>query len=127
MAALTILFISCVATLPDTETVKKTSSVGIGEEGRLHQEGYNNVLVCKTKAYLDEFTDAVVAKDEIGYKSMFDGKCYSTSSLDNYGRVLVLDRTMGTSKFRFIEPEATHYKETAWTFREYIIPIDDIE
>lgn len=100
------------------EQTTKTKSVEIGEEGKLHQEGYDDVIMCTTKDYLDELTDAKVAKDKIGWNELFNYKCYMAS-----GRVLVLDRSWGATKFRFIEPESPHYGKTAWTYMERIVPI----
>ena len=101
-----------------------SSFIRTGEEGKLYVEGSSVVPVCKTLAYFNELIDAAVAKDEIGYKNLLMGsKCYVTSILDNYGKVLVLENTLGATKFRFTYPTALHYSEVAWTNSEFIISI----
>jgi len=98
--------------------------VKIGEEGKLYLEGESVVPVCITEEYLDDLVDAAVAKDKIGYASLLGGsKCYLTSTLDDYGRVLVLKNTIGLVKFRFTNPDSSHYGEIAWTNAEFVLPI----
>ncbi len=107
----------------DTNSKVSSSSVKVGEEGRLYLEGETLVPVCKTEYYLDKLIDAAVVNDEIGYKEMFKWwKCYMVSTLDDYGRVLVLENTWdGVTKFRFVNPDTLHYGEIGWTNYEFII------
>ncbi|MHA1867434.1 MAG: hypothetical protein ACTSXD_05155 [Candidatus Heimdallarchaeaceae archaeon] len=124
ISLLVIIFSLCIIfSGGDSNGSSYSKSVSIGEKGKLYQEGYSTVIVCKTKDYMNELIDAVVAKDEVGYKNIIHShKCYVASTLDDYGDVLVLDRTVGLTKFRFIHPTALHYGEVAWTYSEYVIP-----
>lgn len=114
---------------PDTNT----KSVSIGDEGRLSNTITTNpnvAPVCTTKEYFDEMVDTVASNDKIGFDEILrSSKCYLASTLDDlegdyYGRVLVLDKNWGATKFRFVHPDALHYGETAWTYQENIIPIE---
>ncbi len=108
----------------DTNSKVSSSSVKVGEEGRLYLEGSTVVPVCKNTLWLSKLTDATIANDEIGYKELFISsyKCYMTSTLDDYGRVLVLKNYWdGKTEFRFVNPDALHYGEIGWTNYEFII------
>jgi len=114
-----------------TTSVKETEeqeinpkSVNVGEKGNLFLEDFSTIPVCTTKENFNELIDAAVANDEIGYRNLlFSDKCFLASTLvESETRVLVIDITIGSSEFRFIDPESLHYGETAWTNAEYIIP-----
>jgi len=96
-----------------------SKSVNVGEEGRLYQEGFDNVAVCSSWYYLDKMIDAANTNDKIGWNQLFSGKYYKRCYLvPKNTRVLVLDTTFGTTKFRILEGD--YYAEVAWTNMEYI-------
>jgi len=96
-----------------------SKSISVGEEGRLYQEGFDNVAVCSSKFYLDEMIDAAVAKDKIGWNQLFSYKYYKRCYLvPKNTKILVLDTMWGTTKFRILEGE--YYAEVAWTNMECI-------
>jgi hypothetical protein len=108
----------------DNSDTGYSKSVKIGEEGKLYLEGESVVPVCITEEYLNNLVDAAVTKDKVGYSSLLDGyRCYLTSTLEDYGRVLVLKNTIGSVKFRFTNPDSSHYGEIAWTNWEFVLPI----
>jgi len=114
----------------EEERVDVRKSVSIGEEGKLQKGNNTMVTVCNTKEYLNELTSAIVTNDNIGYNNLIMSsgkKCYVTSTIGELGNVLVLDRTIGKSKFRFTSPESFNYGKIAWTYKEYIIPEQEVK
>ena len=125
-----LFIVSIIVGVGNTDTDKyveentNSRSVRIGEEGKLDGKGDDITVVCWTEEYYDEMMDTAIAKDMIGWEKLFyDGKCSMVSTLDDVGRVLVLDRKWGPSKIRFISEDALYYSEVAWINSEFVVPI----
>lgn len=94
----------------------------MGEQGFLYTKGINTIAVCKTKEAFEELVNTQVRNDKTAYESLLrSDKCYTASTLDDFSKVLVIERGVGIGKVRFINPESIHYEKEAWTYVENII------
>ncbi len=105
----------------ETDLVNETG-VSTGEEGFLYSEGRNTVAVCKTKKDFEELVNTQVRDDKTAYETLLrSDKCYTASILDDFGKVLVIERSIGLRKIRFINTESIHYGKEAWTYMENVV------
>ncbi|MFH1971791.1 MAG: hypothetical protein ABIJ05_05465 [Patescibacteria group bacterium] len=100
------------------KTSSSSKSVSVGEEGRLYLDSETSeILVAIDKEALDDLTDASVARDTYGYQQVYyEGRAYWVASGT---KVLVLDRTFATTKFRIVEGD--YYGEIGWVPYEWVI------
>ncbi len=105
-----------------TEKTKEETGLSVGESGFLYLEGVNVVAVCKTKEDFKALVNTQVRNDKVGYENMLrSDKCYTASTLDDFGKVLVVEASLGLRKVRFINSESIHYGKEAWTYMENVV------
>jgi len=86
-----------------------SDNLKIGEEGRLVSD-LDEITVAIDEKALDDFIDAAIAKDTIGYTQMLNsGQLFL---VPKNTKVLVLDNKLFTTKIRILEGE--HYGKSGW-------------
>ena len=121
LSVLSIFFIAILFLALGTDV--PTDNISIGDIRTLHNEGYNQVVVCTSKENLNALIDTAIAKDTQGYKDIiFSDKCFMASTINDLGiaNIRILERGIGIYKFRFIDEDSWHYNQVAWTYQEYI-------
>lgn len=90
----------------------------IGEEGRLYiNADSEEILVAVDKETLSDLTATSVTNDDYGFAQiLFEGGAYI---VEPNTKVLVLDYTFTTVKFRILE--GPHENRIGWTASEWVV------
>lgn len=102
-----------------TKSVPKqgSSSVSIGEQGKVHVNGSDTILIAVDKDAFDQYMDAAIANDSIGVVDLMSrGKIFPVK---NDTKIQVIDASFTTRKVRVMEGEM--FGQAGWVPYEFVV------